>query len=74
MCFCRMLWRHAHVFPEINQPQRDDAHQRNRCTEAFRTFKLEPFRADTTLEGFMKLFSVPLRRPLYTQVIRRLLR
>jgi len=49
------------LFPEINQPQCDNAHQRNRRTQAFRSFELEPFRADTTLESFMKLFNQPSR-------------
>jgi len=54
-----MLWRHAHVFPESNQPQRDDAHNRHRCTQPFRSFQLEPFRTNATLEGFMKCFNEP---------------
>jgi hypothetical protein len=52
------------MFPEINQPQCDDTHHRNRRTQAFRLFELEPFRADTALEGFMKLFNQPSSRIL----------
>src|SRR4029077_20814826 len=59
-----MLWRYAHVFPESNQPQRDDAHNRHRCTQTFRSFKLEPFCSNTTLEGFMKRFNQPSGRIL----------
>ena len=53
-----MLWRHAHVFPESNQPQRDDAPQRHRCTQTCRSFTLESFHTNTTLEGLMKRFDV----------------
>jgi len=49
------------LFPEINQPQCDNAHQRNRRTQACRSFELEPFRADTAFESFMKLCNQPSR-------------
>lgn len=57
--FCRTLWRPAHGFPESNQPQCHDAPQRHRRTPTLRRVALEPFRADTTLEGGMTLCHEP---------------